>query len=379
MFLTSYNISFAQNQYTNTPIYPSVSMFHQEDFEQCSKQLDVISSKNIKGVNFVINKYVNLNGKALESYCYRDSQKNCKRLNSKIIYKFTKDLKKCFDIAKSKNMEITILPHIDDHNDKLWRNIIRFHPLKSYANYNYLSAFITPIINALGNYKKTYFNLTGEMGNSIFNHAYEYIKIVKLLRTMRPNYKIGIGLNFNQINGGADLNKDKRYNLKKLIESLDFIGFSAYKGIKAYKGPKQFEDAIWDFLKELKSFKVQIPKGKEIHFSEIAIGGGASKYDGKTRATKFSEALGSPYSGIHTIYNKTTDPWQIPEVKRARHIYYEKLFHYLKNKKQYNLKRAYLWNVGSWDFLSIYPGTYGYEDYYLIRLLLEHNQSILYK
>lgn len=365
------------NIYEASPLYPSISLFHENDLIRCHEQVDKILDFKTKGVNIVINQYAILQDNKVQSFCFKDKSNYCKPLNENTVQHFTESLSNCLSPLLKNNIEITILPHIDDKDAKVWRNHIEFNPEIKYQGYSYIDALITPIIEVLRESgSKVFFNLTGEMGNTLFNHAKVYNHISKEIKKSNIHFKVGVGLNFNKVNGDANPNKIQRKELQNLFNDLDFIGFSNYKAVRANKDHSQFEDAIWDFMKELKGFGIKIKKDKEIHFSEIGIGGGASKYDGHTPAKSFNEALGSPYSGIHVPYSKEVDPWQRQSVKKARHFYYYTLAKYLSQKKKYNLTRAYLWNVGSWDFMNIYPGTWGYEDKELTSYLLEYNSTL---
>ncbi len=366
------------NIYEATPLYPSISLFHHEDYKECTAQANKFLKYDIKGVNIVINQYVNLKSKTVQNYCYKYKDNSCSDINDEIIKNFEKELTKCIDQLVKNDIEITILPHIDDKNGEKWRNEISYNPTTKLKGYNYSDILINPILNALtnANANKVYFNMVGEMGNTLFMNAKEYKRIANQIKEVAPSFKVGAGLNFNKINGGAKPSKIKLSDLQKLIQELDFLGFSNYKAVNPRKNEIQFQDAVWDFIKELKTFGIIFPKTKELHFSEIGIGGGARKYDGHTAATSYKEALGSPYSGIHSAYSKATDPWSNLEVKKARYFYYYTLAKYLSKKKRYNLTRAYLWNVGSWDFMSIYPGTWGYEDSEITKYLIKYNNSL---
>lgn len=68
--------------------------------------------------------------------------------------------------------------------------------------------------------------------------------------------------------------------------------------------------------------------GKEIHWIEWGIGGGASQ-NGDTPAATALEAAYFPYWGIWGPYNASRDPWQNPDVRAYMHHYVNMTSQYL--------------------------------------------------
>jgi hypothetical protein len=68
--------------------------------------------------------------------------------------------------------------------------------------------------------------------------------------------------------------------------------------------------------------------GKEIHWIEWGIGGGASQ-NGDTPAATALEAAYYPYWGIWGPYNASRDPWQNPDVRAYMHHYVNMTSQYL--------------------------------------------------
>lgn len=68
--------------------------------------------------------------------------------------------------------------------------------------------------------------------------------------------------------------------------------------------------------------------GKEIHWIEWGVGGGAGQ-NGDIPATTALEAARYPFWGIWGPYNVSRDPWQVPDVRDYMHHYVNMTSQYL--------------------------------------------------
>lgn len=131
-------------------------------------------------------------------------------------------------------------------------------------------------------------------------------------------------------------------------------------------------------LKELEA------AGTEIHFGEFGVGGGISN-DASQPAQTAQQAAETPFFGVGGTYTCERDPFQmcypsIPNpVRDYRRRYYNEAAKYFEQGgcNYTGVTVAYIWGLGSWDVLDIYPGDDSpegsYKDPVVINTIEEHN------
>jgi hypothetical protein len=360
---------------SGAPLSTSVSLFRESQVLQCKSELAQVKALGSPGVNFVLNQYVKLDEKgAVESFCYARANGRCEILSPLVASDLSEELKTCFSEADRLGLEISILPHVDDIDGHKWRNGIHFDPKVERGGSSYFEGFLKPIRDALLSVrpsKPVYFAMQGEMGTSVFENSNSYLEIYRELKNeLGKNAKIGLSFNYNSIDG-----QEKVFDeTNALFSAVDFVGISAYRGLSPRPRPGEFDTLIDEFYEELGRKGVKLSTTKEIVFSEVGIGGGTIENDGVSISRNYSEALSVPYSGIYSgRYRIEFDPWQKDFNRKARRDYYSTLVAYLSGKKRYNLTRAYLWSVGSWDFQGVYDGAENYSDSFILEKVKAHN------
>ncbi len=350
-------------------ITPSVLMFHEWDLDACPQRAKKSLTFNQGSIHFLLAGQFIAQNKKITSFCYNTTNlQQCKNIDQGLITKITKKLTDCFSVIPKKiNTYITI--HLNDSkgSGSIWRNEIIFNPNHKNQGFSYKDFLITPFLKAIkeNQLKHVSLSLQGEMGATIFSFPQEYRKLIEEIQTKDPAIKLGISLNYNKISGGI-----KNYNTKELqllLDSINFLGFSAYAPISRWVGVKHFNRYIKNFRKEISRKGLELSRSLDLIFSEIGLGGGNWLNDGKTPGKTISEVAGAPYAGIHR-FNGSNNPWSNLRLKLFRRRYFLKLKNFL-NKPNSPVKSAHIWNAGSWDIHGIYPGTEVFRDLDLVKNL----------
>jgi hypothetical protein len=151
-------------------------------------------------------------------------------------------------------------------------------------------------------------------------------------------------------------------DIKKMMESLDFLGISNYAPMSSRIQLSEFENGAIIFEKELAILGINLTtlrkKNPKLVFtySELGIGGGFRFFDNKAKTP--SEAAATPNAGITYQYSKTTDPWATPQMTAFKHHYYKQLVAWRQASRTYRVDHVNLWNVASWDHLGVYSEEY---------------------
>jgi hypothetical protein len=341
-----------------------------------------------KTVNIVPTiKFVAQSKTKIEYFCH---QKNtCKKMTSSVIAEVESELRQCALVAARNGVNISFVPHIDDGGGRgIWRNNLQFDPLADYGGTSYKKSILDPIqriVRELESFDiEIEFALQGEMGATVFHFPKSYKSILsKYRKEALKKAQYGLSINYNALGGQKHRFKKRkdRIAVQKLFNSLDFLGFSFYHPIER-SIDKHFEFGKKKFLWELKKKRIKLNRSIPLHFSEIGLGGGSRKNDGKTIGKDPTEVGAAPYAGLYSDYDARTSPWKSEANTTFRFSFYKALNSFMKKESQ-NLPRstleksavsnkvtkAFIWNATSWDVLGIYPRTEGYTDERVIDLL----------
>lgn len=164
--------------------------------------------------------------------------------------------------------------------------------------------------------------------------------------------------------------------IRALFAAADFVGISNYPRLPSPEvAPADFEAGLKTFSRELALFGVDlrdlvVAKGKKVWFSEVGIGGGASKA-GWSRTLDPAAAAASTFSGVAAAYRADLDPWhaggeQGAAMLRLLRAFYRALSVYVTSAGKcpgcslgWGVDGAFLWNCGSWDVQALYPTSVG--------------------
>jgi len=254
------------------------------------------------------------------------------------------------------NLDIAILSHLDPAGEiEEWRNYYQFHPHEPVAGRSYHDSLIEPVIRALKREASPnthiWFALAGEMGRSLFQHPEAYREMLRHVRheLPRPNVKVGISLNHNELGGGHQPTAVQHEQLQLLLNECQFVGFSNYRPFTLPVSEATFAAALHAFLAELGRRDLTLPSDTPLHFSEIGLGG-APHPSGNVSPAR---AARQPWEGASLA---STNPWRPPLMRRFRRQYYAALLEYLAKERQPTVRKptaAFLWNEGSWAPLGI--------------------------
>jgi hypothetical protein len=363
-------------------VFPSVLLFNTWDFKDCSARMEKAIDMGAKTVNIVPTiKFIAPSKNKVEYFCHQRSF--CEKMNSEVVAEIENELKECAYVAARKGVDLSFIPHIDDGGGRgIWRNNLKFNPLTNYGGTNYKTSILDPIQRIVKELDESGFDIEieyafqGEMGATVFNFPKAYRSILAEYRKQTSNkVKYGLSLNYNSLGGqGYKFRKrrDKRI-IQKLFNSLDFLGLSFYHPVEK-KLEEHFNFGKKKFLWELKRKGIKLNPEIPLHFSEIGLGGGSVKNDGRTPGKNPEEIGDAPYAGLYSNYNPRTSPWDNSLNNEFRFNFYKNLKIFMDKEEASTMNkvtRAFIWNAASWDVLGIYPGTSGYSDNRLIDILFK--------
>lgn len=357
----------------------SIPLFNEWDLERCSSQVEKAHQLGNKAVNFIPTIHFVADEKAqLQYYCFNSKKVYCRQFDSEVYALLKSYYSKCFEAARDRNLKILILPHIDPAGFHIWRNDLEFDPLADHNGFSYFQTVLHPLEEALlevlpANYPVEV-ALQGEMGKTIFHFAQSYEKIFVHMKTNLSSLanKVGISLNFNKVGGTlTGGSPEQLLALQSLIDRVDFVGISAYHAVALPLQASSFAANIASLAGELALHSITLPLTKEIHFSEIGLGGGGAPHDGHTPAKTVEECARSPWSGVRGAYSEEIDPWANAELRQFRFDFYKNLLEFL-NAPNARVTEANIWNVNSWDVQGLYSNNYFDSD--IIDLIANSNR-----
>ncbi len=359
---------FADNQFGGGAIQlnSSINIYGQAELEDCSSLVKEAVNLENHSLSFTPTLWYPNDQKMaslmeVKYGVFHDKGKKGEYLeiNSGLVQTIYAGYKACFTTAfKSGIRDVTILPH-SDSVPSANRTTVNFDiipnpqametdcsgmesgKLSNLDNKSYYDVLIRPISCALeqavkdANLKgqaQVNFNLSGEMGATVYHNPEDYIVMIAAVKKLIPSAKLKIGLSYNWDFSLIEVNASgqKIETLKSLFKNLDFFGISAYTELYSLLG-KNTQKAIietfdcckdesamlkrisefkfdwnemsfeknWDNFLNLKPYskdpQIKSQDGMtpwdfikdlnlELHYSEVGVGGGIKPL--KTRAVK---------------------------------------------------------------------------------------------
>lgn len=335
------------------PLEKSVMIFHEWGLRDATKMVELAAKQGHRRVNFVITIHCQLD-KDLKvlNYGLIRAQEGWKYepFNEQLLALFKRHLTEAFTRAVELKLDISILPHVDAAGPQFgWRNEFDLDPLESCSGYSYQQVMIDAVANALeesvGDKTRVEFALTGEMGRTVFMYPDAYQKIMAELRQRKPlrQLKTGVSINFNKVSGKHQPTAAQSAAVQQLFADSDFLGFSCYGPVSVPPKPEDFSAMIDSFVAEIERRDVAIPKGLELHFSEVGTGGFSPSGE---IAQEPSNAASSAWAGTSDPAN---NPWATTKMQDFRRDYYRALLAFLQSQpSEQQVTAAFLWNTGSW-------------------------------
>ena len=362
----------------STPLNSSIILFSQEDSKQCLQKVDQALQYTNKNLLFLVTLYFVPARDEVSSYCSM-VQGKCVKLNSSIVSDYENSWKACFKHALESHVGVTIVPHLDDGGTKtMWRNRVKFDPEKNYDEFSYADIMIRPLARALaealGSQKVPInFYLEGEMGASLFAYPESYLNLFREVKSLYPDWNVGLSLNFNNVDG--NVGNQKVGPIRDLLDITDFIGISAYRSLSNPILSQQFENNVTGVQGELSRLNIHLAPNKIFQFTEVGLGGGFKNSIGELPATSPEDAASAPWSGITHPYSVLHDPWQNPELKELRQQFHRALLDFLDlPQSQTGINGAYLWNSNSWDPQGLREAPY--RDSTIVKMIETHNSQL---
>ncbi len=352
-----------------TPLQPMVALFHKWQMAAGPAKVDQVAAQGFDRVQFCIVLQATLDSsKRVRTIgLYREAEPPATGnvlhpAGPAIREEFKGYLKACFTRALEHKLAISVLLHLNSQGEiDEWRNNIDFDPLVSDTGTSYEQSLLVPVMESLEAVLPRDWpvevSLQGEMGTTVFKHPKSWHRLLEDMRA-RKHFraaKFGLSFNYQGVAGNAVAGSVDTTALEKLWNACDFIGVSMYQGVSLPPRPADFDLAMGLFAGEFYGLKCPLPKAKPIHWVEIGIGGGGlSDRDWKVSvpAETPADAARAPYLGGSKP--DEADPWADSALKALRRSYFAAVCDYLADERQrYPVKRAFIWNAGSWDPLGL--------------------------
>ncbi|KAG2424504.1 hypothetical protein HYH02_015174 [Chlamydomonas schloesseri] len=174
--------------------------------------------------------------------------------------------------------------------------------------------------------------------------------------------------------------------LGALFEAIDFLGISAYAALDDPDFPvTALQNAAFTYFGEMRDqvgldvAAILRRRNLDLHYSEFGMGGGSSPL-GTTPARTPQAAARMPFYGVWGAYEGPgSDPWAPSQMRSFLHSFFAKTLSWLSvgGGPTYKISHCFLWGMGSWDVLGIYPEsttpTGSYRDPALVKAVNAHN------
>lgn len=373
-----------------TRVDPMVPLFHKWQMASAPALVDKVADLGHDRVQFCIALQAELEqGNQVKSIgLYRDSKppggpNAYFPIDSEIRSELTGYLTACFGRAMERRMEIAVLLHLNSTGGiQEWRNHFVFDPLALLAGVSYQDGYFLTVIEALEAVlppdHPVEISVQGEMGASVFLYPESWRKLIEAAKSRGKlrNARFGISLNYQGIAGKASTAAIDTEAMKRLWSACDFIGISMYQAVSDPTQVSDFDLAVGLFAGEFHGLGCPLPTSKPFHFVEVGIGGGGLSPRGwqpSIPAENPADAARAPYLGSPDP--SKANPWSDPSLRDLRASFYKGLCSYLaETRERHPVKRAYLWNFGSWDPLGLEEARFA--DPEIIRLINTHNQDV---
>jgi hypothetical protein len=389
-----------------TQISCSVFLYGSPDWQLTNKTSECVRAvKRVRefcggsNINFIITQHwIDANkDNIIDGFCIFNEKGKCASVTSKTITEFKDGMSACFKEAVKQNFNtLSITPHLDHYEQKVWRNKQDMNPLIKYDGiHRYWDVMLKPIVNAIKESvpisTRILFSMQGEMGYMVIKNPSYWHICAKAIKTLLSQYKkclIGVSYNHSGVCREACNPNSKKYvnitQFTAFTNYLDFMGISNYYRMNASLTLDQYNNGAVGFAKELSFLGVNLAQfisKKTFLYSEIGVGGAYPNHNIKAKTPQ--EALDGPYRGMMGPYKVKNDPWLPVHMRDFRRKYYKRMIQWAAKGTgpSYRVDYAFTWNVNSWDIAGIYKNETGAEgvfrDYTIIKYLKNWNDKAI--
>lgn len=407
------SVSSQQNQQNTqssskkAPIGSSILLFNNIDFQKCSDYVRSAKSVGAPAVNLIPTLYADINSKnEVKGYYIKkivNGQDTFEQMSSSNIAYLSLNLKNCIQTAYGQGFLIIVTtPHLDwkpGSSGYSWRNGYIFSPTAKIDGFSYDDVLLQPLSKAvlsLSNNARVDFSMQGEMGGTLFDYSKEWEGLITNYKdTFRQNgfsnVRVGINTNYNQLAGILDKNNNgpdwrdsdwfgdsgaygpqhNQADFQNLVNSVDYIGFSAYEKVSNPVTVNSFWSILADYKNKYTRNGITLSGDSVFRFSEAGLGGGESLGLCKDGST----INNCPWEGPMDVQAKMCEKnvWNDPAASQLRKSYYDSLIEFMKWG---DIDSAYLWNLDTWDVQGIYPTSERCKDSQIASSLQEYNRGL---
>lgn len=380
----------SNRQATRAPIGPSVIVENARDLrlapERVNRCVELIAPAppGDRWVQFVPTLHARLRPDlTIEAYGFVNDDGAFDAATDGLADRFRDAFAEVIGQAVRRGASVSLLPHLDAAGGPVseWRNLFRFAPAETIGAGSYESLLIGPLADAIESEAtsdtRIDLALSGEMGQSLFEHPADYLRLVRRLRERfasnprTAGVRIGVALNWKGLAGESERFAIDRPAVAELFAALDFVGFSCYAPLRVSPTTDNFASATKNFLNELRRMGGDLAPSSRLVFSEVGIGGGAVRHegDGAVYATP-AEAAARPYEGEGPL---GVSPWRDPQLAELRRDYHAALCDYLTSGADDlpPIDKAFLWSNGPWDPQGVTEA--GQRDEAIAAMIDRHN------
>ena len=292
------------SSFAKTSLNSSLLMFSEDNAKFCPQKLQKILKLKNPRVLFLPTLFAVPKGKGISSYRSHTSDVNqpfVPMTEQKISF-YEQAWTQCFKVAAQNNIKVTIMPHLDEAADSegLWRNHMKFDPLKKYDHYTYDEIMIRPLVRALeaasfGDTDRVDFFIQGEMGATLFTYPQSNLALVRWVKSRHPPLESWRGSQLQRCQWRSE--EPAESCIQELFNNVAIVGISAYAALGYPVKPQDFGLNVTTLYNELESNDVKLPAQVQLQFSEIGLGGGQYRSDGKSPAKNPAIAAKNPWAG----------------------------------------------------------------------------------
>lgn len=301
-------------------------------------------------------------------------------MNDTIRAQYLVWLTNAFATAVQEKLGIAVLCHANAGGKiQEWRNNYAFDPTEKIEGYSYEDAMTGLVLEALEASVPADWpielTLEGEMGRTLFTHPDAWRQVLERAkgRGKLKNLRVGISANHDSVNAKVKPDAKQQACMNALIRAADFVGISCYAKVSVPPTAADFTATLERFAAEFAALGCPIPDGKEIHFSEIGLGGGGRGAGKDAPLTVPSPTVEGMATAAFFGTNETgKNPWTRESHRNFRRQWHRAALDFLATQPaRWPVTVAYLWSQGSWDVHGLMQPEFRDEE--IVKMIREHN------
>lgn len=303
-------------------------------------------------------------------------------MNEAIRAQYLVWLTNAFATAVSEKLGIAVLCHANAGGTiQEWRNYYDFDPTEKLEGYSYEDAMTRLVLEALEASVPADWpvelTLEGEMGCTLFSHPDAWLQVLERAKSRGKlkNLRVGISANHDNVRAKYEPDPKQKSDMNALIRAADYVGISCYAKVSVPPTAADFTATLDRFAAEFVAVGCPIPDGKEIHFSELGLGGGGRRPEKNSQLTVPSPTVeGMATAAFFGTGEVAKNPWALETHRAFRRQWHRAALDFLATQPaRWPVTSAYLWSQGSWDVHGFTQPVFRDEE--IVKMIREHNAT----